>query len=361
MTLSGERERLMYMKSINAVKGDTRVVDRSNLYEDVLNMYRRGHIVGECPIYIKYLNEEALDYGGVQRDMFSAFWEEAYSKFFEGATLLVPMVNPHMDMTIFPILGCIMSHGYLVCGHLPVRIALPTLVNMLMGPQSVSCKILLQSFLDFISAHERAVFKEALAYSQDGGFPSAIQETLLSVLSRFGCRQLPTPTNLKPCIEHIAQYEFVSRPAAAIYSIYSGIPISHQRFWMKQTASSMSSIYDNLTVSPQKVHDLLILPQTESVNEERVYAYLKTMIGNMNFNEVRCFLRFVTGSSVCSSSEILVTFNSVSGLARRPLAHTCDSTLELSSTYMNYEDFYSEFKAIFDNVKEEFSYRMDAL
>ena len=44
-------------------------------------MYRSGDIVGECPIHIKFSREEALDYGGVQRDMFSAFWEEVYSVF----------------------------------------------------------------------------------------------------------------------------------------------------------------------------------------------------------------------------------------------------------------------------------------
>ena len=104
-----------------------------------------------------------------------------------------------------------------------------------------------------------------------------------------------------------------------------------------------------------------MIPGTKSSNEERVSAYLTTMIGNISTNELRSFLRFVTGSTVCSSTEILVTFNSLGGLARRPLAHTCDSTLELSSTYMNYEEFYLDFKAIFDKVNEEFTFRMDAL
>ncbi len=49
---------------------------------------------------------------------------------------------------------------------------------------------------------------------------------------------------------------------------------------MKQTCQLYS--YNNLTVTPQKVHDLLMLPKTQSVNEERVYTYLKTMIGNMS-------------------------------------------------------------------------------
>lgn len=56
-----------------------------------------------------------------------------------------------------------------------------------------------------------------------------------------------------------------------------------------------------------------------------------------------------------------MTFNSLGGLARRPLAHTCDSTLELSINYMNYDEFYLDFRAIFDKVNEEFTFRMDAL
>jgi hypothetical protein len=356
-----EKQRLVYMKSVNALKGSTRVIDRDNIYEDVIDMYRSGDIVGECPIHIEFSGEQARDYGGVQRDMFSALWEDVYSKFFEGATLLTPMVHPHMDMSIYPVLGRVLSHGYLVAGHLPVRIALPTLINMLLGPKTVSRTILLEAFLDYISATERTIFKEALTYGTEGKFPGAIQETLLSVLSRFGCRQLPTPVNLSGCIEKIAQYEFLSRPAAAIFSVYSGIPLNHQNFWMKQDISSISHIYHLLTVTAKKVADLLMISATKSSNEERVSGYLTTMIGNISTNELRLFIRFVTGSTVCSSSEILVTFNSLGGLGRRPLAHTCDSTLELSSTYMNYEEFYLDFKAIFDKVNEEFTFRMDAL
>lgn len=113
------------MKSVNAVKGDTRIIDRKNLYEDVIDIYRIGEILGECPIDIKFSGEEALDYGGVQRDMFSAFWEVVYSKYFEGATILIPMVHPQMDMTVYPILGRILSHGYLITVICPVKLLCP--------------------------------------------------------------------------------------------------------------------------------------------------------------------------------------------------------------------------------------------
>lgn len=205
------------------------------------------------------------------------------TKYFEGATLLV---HPHMDMSIYPVLGRVLSHGYHVAGHLPVRIALPTLINMLLGPKTVSCTILLEAFLDYISATERTVFKKALTYGADCKFPSAIQDTLLNVLSRFGCQQLPTPLNLRACIEKIAQYEFVSRPAAAIFP---GIPLNHQGFWMKQNVASMSRMYQNLTVTAEKVTDLLMIPATESPNEERVSAYLTTMIGNIRVTIIPSF------------------------------------------------------------------------
>lgn len=96
----------------------------------------------------------------------------------------------------------------------------------------------------------------------------------------------------------------------------------------------------------------------KDANEERVLNYL---IGNMNTNELRLFVRFVTGSTVCSAGEILVTFCIMSDFERRPIAHTCDSTLELASTYINYDTFYNEWKSIFEKVNEEYSFRMYAL
>ena len=61
-----------------------------NVYEDV---YHKGGIVGECPIF-DFTGEEAIDEGGVQRDMYSAFWEQAYKQLFEGVTVLIPMIHP---------------------------------------------------------------------------------------------------------------------------------------------------------------------------------------------------------------------------------------------------------------------------
>ena len=64
---------------------------------------------------------------------------------------------------------------------------------------------------------------------------------------------------------------------------------------------------------------------------------------------------------MCVCPEIKVTFNGLSGFARRPIVHTCDCAMELPVDYNNYDDFASEFKAIFAATKDDFSWSMDAI
>ena len=104
----------------------------------------------------------------------------------------------------------------------------------------------------------------------------------------------------------------------------------------------------------------LDLSEASNASVELVCGYLMTMIGNMQPLQLRLFLRFVTGASVCIAPKIEITFNSLSGLARRPIAHTCDFNLELSTVYTNY-DFYGDLKSILTSTSEEFLWRMDAL
>lgn len=66
----GEKDRSQYMKSVNVRRGDLHIIDRDNVYEDVLDLYTIGEIIGECPINIKYSGEQAVDDGGVQSQHF---------------------------------------------------------------------------------------------------------------------------------------------------------------------------------------------------------------------------------------------------------------------------------------------------
>ena len=75
------------MDNIDTHHGLPRAVRRENIYMDVLEMYQENmeEILGEFPFRVKYENEKACDTGGVCRDMFSSFWEEAYLQHFDGS------------------------------------------------------------------------------------------------------------------------------------------------------------------------------------------------------------------------------------------------------------------------------------
>jgi len=54
-----------------------------------------------------------------------------------------------------------------------------------------------------------------------------------------------------------------------------------------------------------------------------------------------------------------VQFNMLTGIARRPIAHTCSNLLELPATYSSYSDFVKEFKLVLSD--ETYAWFMDAI
>ena len=90
-----------------------------------MKMYRENldELLEEFPFRISFKMERACSgyWGSLQR-LFSAFWEEAYVKHFDGERLLVPAVHANTNLASLPLLGTILVHGFMVCGYLPVRI-----------------------------------------------------------------------------------------------------------------------------------------------------------------------------------------------------------------------------------------------
>ena len=308
------------------------------MYADVLKLFSDTEVLNKYPFTISFTGEKAIDTGGVCRDMLAAFWEEAYCQMFDGGTLLTPVLHVHTDTSALPKLGTILSHGYLLQGFLPIRIAFPSLVGIIFGPTTdVHDDILLQAFADSLSSVEASLIKESLM-TPTSSFSSNKLEKLVTIFSRFGAREMPQPHNLRQQLIQLAKFHFKTKPMAAISLIHSGIPAEEHSFWKGKSVSDLLSLYNALTASPSKVLELLVEPEVTNPVQIRVYHYLEQYIGNMNADEVYMFLRFVTGSSVLTSS-ITVVFNNLSGLARRPIAHTCSCMLELSSSYTTYGEF----------------------
>ena len=123
------------------------------MYDDCLALYtdKREQILKEFPFRVQYEGEKAIDTGGVSRDMFSAFWEYAYLRQFDSGDFLVPASHPGVDMPTMVGLGTILSHGFLSCGYLPVRLAFPVLCFAVLGPMcQVPDQVVMDSFIDTI-------------------------------------------------------------------------------------------------------------------------------------------------------------------------------------------------------------------
>ena len=77
---------------------------------------------------------------------------------------------------------------------------------------------------------------------------------------------------------------------------------------------------------------------------------LQQFTNSLNDNELIHILLFITGS-VHQPSKITVMFNAKSGIMRCPTAHTCSNILELSSTYISFQEFKREFSLVLDSAE----------
>ena len=108
--------------------------------------------------------------------------------------------------------------------------------------------------MDSLSQHHSAAFKCAFQEVKNDSerYKSLTQSTVFSVLSRYGCRKLPTPANIYRLVNQVAKYQFLMMPACAYTQMKSGIPSAHHTFWNSMSIGELYSLYKALHASPSK-------------------------------------------------------------------------------------------------------------
>lgn len=96
------------------------------------------------------------------------------------------------------------------------------------------------------------------------------------------------------------------KPLDAIYALHSGVPAIHRTFWTQFSVEQLFNLYMALNATPATVIDKIEEPEQSNSAHSRVFDYLIRFIGNMKQDKLRCFLRFVTGSSVMIAKSIKV-------------------------------------------------------
>ena len=175
--------------------------------------------------------------------MFPGFWSHAFKKFFDDSGSLVPATHPIIDMSVFPMLGKILSHGCIACGFLPVHISFPVIAAVLLGPDvQIIDNVLCKSFITYLSCHDACILKNA--FSELGSKTSSnLQSGLMILLGNYGCQQIPSPENIKSLVTMVAKHTFIVKPLACLYAMHGGISAEHKDFWKGVTVEHLMLVY----------------------------------------------------------------------------------------------------------------------
>lgn len=73
--------------------------------------------------------------------------------------------------------------------------------------------------------HEKSIFQEALevARKSSSNFTKYAPQ-LIDVLSRLGCRRMPTASNIQQLLVDVARYAFSVKTLAATHAMRVGVP-----------------------------------------------------------------------------------------------------------------------------------------
>lgn len=203
-------------------------MERSSIFNSLLDLYADESLCSK-KIRASFKDEMGTDVGGVTRDVFSCFWGEAYSSMFDGEVFKVPFVPTSKiaeAQAIFCKLGRIFSHGYLLTGKIPIRIAQASLLSMLFGMEHVSDEVLLDSFLSYVTPWEKKMLECRIKGNQ---LPPNQQDEMLGLFIRMGMRTVPSTTmeGFVKQVNDMARSELLFKPAMALEWMKRGIPSSH--------------------------------------------------------------------------------------------------------------------------------------
>ncbi|XP_038161326.1 uncharacterized protein LOC119796722 [Cyprinodon tularosa] len=332
-----------YDKEIHCVQ-----IRRINVVSDLINIFMEPGVMN-VQLKVELKNEKAFDSDGVSREVYSAFWER-FLELCEGEDERVPRLRPDFTEKHWEAVGRIWLKGYLDHNMIPIQLSPAFILACFQGVSSVDEELLMMSFHRFISAHERLAVDKAL----QGNVDEDVEEDLLDLFSRMGSHNVPTKENVQASLSTIA-HKVLQEPKFVIDSFHSCFYNAVPSLASKE---NVIKLYDSKRATNKKVAQM-IKPSSESLNsqEQTALNHLLRYVRSIDQKKLEKFLRFCTGSTVLCKDTIEITFNRLSGLNRRVVAHTCGAVLELPCTYVSYPEFRTEL----DNILAGDCFTMDIL
>jgi len=309
------------------------VIKRDHLLDNVIDLYS-DHTIIEKRLRVEFLGEEGEDLGGLTKDLLTSAWVIIFQKYFRGENIVVPFLPLYLQPTCkahYIAIGRLLCHTASLLSIIPPRLSRVMIICLIYGNDSIQEELLISDFLLFLLPLERSVVQ--LALNSFTLLNSRQVSMLTDVFSTLGFMAAPKERDIRDQIVTIARSELVDKPAPLLALMRKGIPPAQfDIFWSLLTIDVISIILKNQMPTGQKVVDILSVGDTIlNQQQENAMYYLQQYCLAADHDELAKFLWFVTGSTV-QPSKLEVMFTSMHGAARRPIAHTCSNTLEMSDT-----------------------------
>lgn len=271
-----------------------------------------------------HLEEEVGPF--VVREVLATFWQDVFASLTLGDIGKVPCIRHDHQKQEWEAIGRV----WLSPLFLAFRIH---------GKETVTEEELLQSFKLYIPADEREVFDRCLSEDFESN-----DEDVLDFLSSYKCFRKPTPQNIKVIFIELAHQEIIQKPRYIAECWAPVLSILKEHISFSKVEGIRKLCLDSKPTAKKVIKSLVATPKNEAERES--LGFLKKFIKSLDAVSLKVFLKFVTGSDVLIQKNISLSFNSVAGIARAPVAHTCGSCLELPSTYQSYNELAEDFTKI---------------
>lgn len=167
---------------------------------------------------------------------------------------------------------------------------------------------------------------------------------------------MPNKNNIETIIMELAHQELVQKPRYVLNSwapILDSLRFDHSF----QTLEGLKELYDRKRPTARKINNLFKAEPSNDA-ERQSLGHLKRFVKSLEGKALAKFLHFCTGSDIITCDDIEVSFTSLEGLQRRPVARTCVPLLELPTTYESYPALVEEFTNI---MKEDQAWSFDMI
>jgi hypothetical protein len=199
----------------------------------------------------------------------------------------------------------------------------------LFGEECITLEFLLSSFKEYIPCEDEDVLDQCLGDTFDKDATDVVE-----FLSSLKCFKLPSQENIQEIIHELAHQELIQKPR---YIVNCWAPILHllQGHPEFRTFDGLKEFYKSKVASSKKIIKLFQAEPSNDAERESL-AHLKRFVKSLEGHTLGKFLHFCTGSDIITCESISITFNTMTGLERRPIARTCAPLIELPSTYESY-------------------------